>query len=137
MYQKITVVGNLGRDPEMRYMPDGTAVTNLSVAVNRKYKDNKTGATVSQATWFKVSVWGAQAEPCNQYLSSGRPVLVEGELVADDYGNPRTWVNKDGDTRASFEIRANRVVFLGSGGGGNSGGSQPSGQPDADDDIPF
>ena len=77
MYQKLTIVGNLGQDPEMRYMPDGQAVTNLSVATNRRWPDRATGEMQEEVTWVRVSVWGKQAEAANQYLSKGRQVLVE------------------------------------------------------------
>jgi len=69
VYQKITIIGNLGRDPEMRYLPSGQAVTNISVATNRRYTDSN-GQKVDETTWFRVSVWGAQAESVNQYLRS-------------------------------------------------------------------
>ena len=77
MYQRLVLVGNLGRDPEMRYTPNGTAVTSLSVATSRKYT-TADGQQKEETVWFRVSVWGKQAEPCNQYLSKGRKVLVEG-----------------------------------------------------------
>ena len=77
MYQKVIIVGNLGTDPEMRYMPDGTAVTNFSVATNRRWTDRATGEPREETTWFRVSVWRQQAETANQYLSKGRQVLVE------------------------------------------------------------
>ena len=80
MYQKIIVAGNLGGDPEMRYMADGTAVTNFSLATNRTWTDRNTGQPVKETTWFRVSVWGRQAESANQYLSKGRQVIVEGRL---------------------------------------------------------
>ena len=78
MYQKIIVVGNLGGDPEMRYMPDGTAVTNFSLATNRRWTDGRSGETRDETTWIRVSVWRKQAESVNQYLSKGSKVLVEG-----------------------------------------------------------
>ena len=112
MYQKITVVGNLGRDPEMRYLPNGQAVTNMSVATNRTYTDSS-GQRVKETTWFRVSVWGAQAESVNQYLQQGSRVLIEGRLRPDpETGNPRIWTRNDGTPGSSFEITAQRVVFL-------------------------
>ncbi|MCA9972740.1 MAG: single-stranded DNA-binding protein, partial [Anaerolineales bacterium] len=124
MYQKIIVVGNLGRDPEMRYMPDGTAVTSFSLATNRRWTDRASGQPVEETTWFRVSVWGRQAETANQYLSRGRQVLVEGVLTPDRAtGGPRLWTAQDGTVRASFEIRADSVRFIGSReDGGYSGG---------------
>ncbi|WP_420629200.1 single-stranded DNA-binding protein [Candidatus Leptofilum sp.] len=145
MYQKIIVVGNLGSDPEMRYMPDGTAVTSFSVATNRRWTDRSTGQPVDETTWFRVSVWGRQAETTNEYLSKGRKVLVEGQITPDrNTGGPRLWTGQDGTVRASFEIRADSVRFLGgrddTGGGSYSGGgeSYESGAPaQEEDDIPF
>lgn len=113
MYQKIVIVGNLGRDPEMRYMPDGTAVTNLSVATNRRWTDRASGEPREETTWFRVSVWGNQAEAVNQYLSKGRQVLVEGRLQPDsETGGPRLYTRQDGTVGASYEIRAFLVRFL-------------------------
>lgn len=141
MYQKIIIVGNLGRDPEMRYMPDGTAVTSFSVATNRRWTDRATGQPVDETTWFRVSVWGRQAETANEYLSKGRKVLVEGQITPDrNTGGPRLWTAQDGTVRASFEVRADSVRFLG---GRDEGGYEPSGDDDfggaiqEEDDIPF
>lgn len=115
MYCKIILAGNLGRDPEMRYSPNGDAVTNLNVAVNRKYTD-KSGQPVKETTWFRVSVWGKQAEACNQYLKKGSAVLVEGRLQADKAtGGPRIFTRQDGTPGSSFEITAETVRFLSSG----------------------
>jgi single-strand DNA-binding protein len=137
MYQKLTFVGNLGRDPEMRYLPDGTAVTNLNVACNRKFT-GKDGQSREQTTWYRVSAWGNQAEAANQYLSKGRQVLVEGELVPDpETGGPRLFTRQDGSIGASYEVRANHIQFLG-GGNGNSNGSHASAPvAQEEDDIPF
>ena len=145
MYQKITIVGNLGRDPEMRYMPDGTAVTSFSVATSRGWTDKATGQPVKETTWFRVSVWGRQAETANQYLSRGKKVLVEGRIKPDpNTGGPRIWTRQDGTVGSSYEITANTVRFLSSrgedegyeggdynAGGGNAGGAQE------EDEIPF
>ena len=144
MYQKIIVVGNLGGDPEMRYMPDGTAVTNFSVATSRKWTDQRTGQPVDETTWFRVSVWGRQAESTNQYLSKGQKVLVEGRLRPDPAtGGPRIWTAQDGTPRASHEITAESVRFLSSrdealsfSDGGDEGYSN-SAPAQEEDDIPF
>lgn len=138
MFHKVILVGNLGRDPEMRYTPSGQAVTNLSVATNRRYTDSA-GESRDETVWFRVSVWGKQAEATNQYLSKGRQVLVEGRMVPDENGNPRTWTRQDGSTGASFEINAQTVRFLG---GRADGGTfdEPPGSgpaPESVDDIPF
>ena len=90
MFHKVLLVGNLGRDPEMRYTPSGQAVTNMSVATNRSYTDSS-GEKVDETVWFRVSVWGKQAESVHQYLRKGRQVLVEGRMVPDENGNPRIW----------------------------------------------
>lgn len=141
MYHKVILVGNLGRDPEMRYTPSGQSVTNMSVAVNRKYT-NSNGDTVEETVWFRVSVWGRQAEACNQYLSSGRSVLVEGRLIPDDNGNPKTFTRQDGSPGASFEVNAQTVRFLGGGqAAANNGGAAAAGETTVEeaivDDIPF
>lgn len=111
MYQNLVIVGNLGADPDMRYTPSGQAVTNLRVAVNRKY--TKDDELVEETTWFNVSVWGKQAENVHQYLKKGRQVLVEGRLNPDENGNPRIWTRNDGTPGSSFDVTAQRVVFLG------------------------
>jgi single-strand DNA-binding protein len=114
MYQTIIIVGNVGRDPEMRYTPGGQAVTSFSVATNRQYTNNN-GETVKETIWFRVSAWGKTGEVCNQYLKKGSKVLVEGRLTADPAtGGPRVWTAQDGSTRASFEVSAQTVRFLSS-----------------------
>jgi len=134
MYHKIILVGNLGRDPELRYTPSGTPVTNLSVATNRRYTDSNDNP-VEQTIWFRVAVWGKQAENCALYLKKGRQVLIEGRLVPDDNGNPRVWTRQDGSPGASFEVSANAVKFLGS---GNGASSEPEAEAEAlDEEIPF
>lgn len=132
-FHTIIIVGNLGRDPEMRYAPNGNAVTTLSVASNRQYTDSN-GQRVKETTWFRVSVWGKQAESCNTYLQKGSSVLVEGELRPDkETGGPRTYTRADGSVGASFEVTARTVRFLSS--RSDDGGDVDSGP--ADDDIPF
>lgn len=112
MYQQTTLVGNLGKDPEMHYGPNSDAVTSLSVATNRKYTD-KGGQSVKETTWFRVSVWGKQAEACNAYLKKGSLVLVVGRLQADKTtGGPRLFTKGDGTPGASFELTASEVKFL-------------------------
>ncbi|HLF01332.1 MAG TPA: single-stranded DNA-binding protein [Anaerolineales bacterium] len=142
MYQKIIIAGNLGKDPEMRYAPNGDAVTSFNVATNRKYTD-KNGQKVEEVTWFRVSVWGKQAETCNQYLKKGRAVLVEGRLQADKAtGGPRTYQRQDGTTGSSFEVTAESVRFLGGGprdgdSTGMSGGQTMHDAPADEENIPF
>ena len=112
MYQSITVIGNLGRDPEMKFSPSGKAVTSFSIADTRQYK-NGSGELVKETTWFRVEVWGNQAEACNTYLKKGSLVLVEGRMKPDiNTGNPRIYQKKDQSWASSFEIEANNVKFL-------------------------
>ena len=120
MYQHLTIIGNLGRDPELRYTPSGTPVATLNVATNRTYKDTA-GAQVKETTWFRVSVFGKTAENCCQYLAKGRLVLVEGRLTPDKQtGSPRIWDKQDGTKGASFEVFATNVRFMPGKGNGES-----------------
>lgn len=135
MFQKVILVGNLGRDPEMRYTPSGQAVTNLNVATNRRYTDSN-GQQVEETVWFRVAVWGRQAETVHQYLRKGRQVLVEGRLNADENGNPRIWTRQDGTPAASFELTAQNVRFLG-GRADAEGADFQEETPGTEDDIPF
>ena len=105
MYQKCVVVGHLGADPEMRYLPDGTPVASFSVATSRKWT-GADGVAKEATTWWRISAWGKVGEVCNQYLGKGKLVLVEGEASASG------WVGKDGEARSSLELRANAVKFL-------------------------
>lgn len=132
-YQRITIVGNLGSDPSMRYTPSGQAVTNFSVATNRQYTDSN-GQQVKETIWIRVSAWDKLAETCNQYLRRGSKVLVEGRLNADpDTGGPRIWNKQDGTASASFEMTADTVRFLSS---RQEDEQAAPGQPE-DDDLPF
>ena len=113
MYQKIIIIGNLGRDPEMRYTAQGTPVTNFSVATSRKWT-SADGTPGEETVWFRVTAWKRLAETCNQYLTKGQRVFVEGQLTPDPAtGGPRVWTRQDGSAGASFEIRAFTVKFLG------------------------
>lgn len=112
MFHTIILVGNLGRDPEMRYTPSGQSVTNFSVATSRKYTGSD-GNLVDETIWFRVSAWGKMAVNCNEYLHKGDKVLVEGRLVPDKAtGGPRTYTRQDGTTAASFEVSASTVQFF-------------------------
>jgi single-strand DNA-binding protein len=143
MYQKIILVGNLGRDPEMRYMADGTAVTSFSMAVNRRFNDRASGEQRDETVWFRVNVWGKQAETANQYLTKGKQVLVEGQLQFDSQtGGPKLFTRQDGTVGSSFEVRAETFRFIGTkgDGGGSYEGGGASYSPAAaqeEDDIPF
>lgn len=124
---KIILIGNLGSDPEMRYTPDGKSVTSFSMATNYRYSTSA-GDSREETDWFRVTVWGRQAEQVNQYLSKGQQAYVEGRLHA------RTWQGQDGQTRTSLDVTANRVLFL-------SRVSGTAALPDegdiSPDDIPF
>jgi len=141
MFQTIIFVGNLGRDPEMRYTASGQAVTTMNVATNRQYT-GADGQQIKETTWFRVSVWGAQAEACNQYLKSGSRVLVEGRLRPDpNTGGPKIWTRQDGTPGASFEVNAFTVRFLTSRGEDTSYTSDEEGagmqSPEDEEGIPF
>ena len=131
---KMMVIGNLGGDPEMRYTPSGQAVTSFSVATNYKYT-TADGESRDETEWFRVSAWGRLAETCNQYLTKGRKVFVEGRLKS------RTYETRDGQTRFSNDIFATDVKFIDTPGSRVEGlpqeveqGEEPGMQPD---DLPF
>jgi single-strand DNA-binding protein len=113
---KVILIGNLGRDPEVRYMPSGDAVANFSVATTEKWKD-KNGEMQEQTEWHRVSFFGRQAEICGEYLRKGSSVYIEGRLQT------RKWTDKDGNERTTTEIRGDRMQMLG-GRGGGAGGSR-------------
>ena len=141
MYHTVIVVGNVGRDAEMRYTPSGQAVTSFSVATNRQYTSSS-GEQVKETIWFRISAWGRQAEVCNQYVKKGMKVLVEGRLTADqNTGGPRIWTAQDGSSRASFEVTAGTVRFLSSRGELESSSSgdttETADMLPPEDDIPF
>jgi single-strand DNA-binding protein len=137
---RVVLVGNLTRDPELRHTPGGTPVCGLGIAVNGRRRD-ESGQWVDKPNFFRVSVFGNQAENCAQYLSKGRPVAIDGRL---DW---RQWEAQDGSKREAVEIVAESVQFLGGRGEGDGGGNQfvPAGAQQesadfpaaADDDIPF
>ncbi len=138
MFQKLIIVGNLGRDPEMRYTADGTPVTSFSVATSRRWTD-QSGQQQERTVWFRVSAWRQLAETCNQYLSKGRQVLVEGELT-----EPRPYQSRDGDWRASLDVTARTVRFLGTRGDADTSGSAPASYDEegpsdvtTEEEIPF
>ena len=106
MYQQIILIGNLGQDPKTTITPRGISVTSFSVAANRSWT-TQDGNRQDKTTWFRVSAWKRLAETCHQYLSKGQRVLVVGEVEA-----PRTWVDREGNTRASLEVRARYVQFF-------------------------
>ena len=145
---KVILVGNLGADPELKHTPSNRALCNLRIATTEVFKD-KSGQRQEKTEWHRVTVWGDQAENCSKYLSKGRSVYIEGRLQTRSY-------DKDGQKHYATDVVADRVVFLGSGGGaggegggarrgGSSGGGfsgpsddmEPSGPAPSDDDIPF
>ena len=145
MYQRLVLVGNLGRDPEMRYTPNGISITNFPIATSRKWTD-ASGQLKEETAWFRISVYGKQAENCNQYLSKGQKVLIEGTLVVDEKsGGPRVYTRKDGTAGASFEVRATTVRFLSRKGEGTDGGTASvgsvtpisSGDALTEEELPF
>lgn len=135
MYQSIIIVGNLGRDPEMRYTPGGTPVTNMSVAVNRKWTD-KEGEKHERTTWFRVTAWRRLAETCNQYLAKGRLVLVVGEMQP-----AQAWQGQDGEWHGTLNVTARMVKFLGGKRGAavdpNAPDTKESAAADEEEEIPF
>lgn len=113
MYQQTVIVGRLGRDPEVRHLPDGQPVANFSVATERKWRAAGAEELTTETTWFRVQVWGAQAAACGQYLQRGSKVLVEGRLTPDAAtGSPRLYQRGDGTVGSSYELRAAQVRFL-------------------------
>lgn len=134
MYHKITIVGHLGRDPEMRYTPDGAPVTDFSVATTRKW-NNSDGSKGEETVWTRVTVWRKAAEACATYLKKGSLVLVEGRLNPDKVtGGPRIWTGQDGMPRAQYEVTAETVKFLGGGSGGNA---EPAEATATESELPF
>lgn len=145
-FNKITIVGYLGRDPVLRYTPSGQAVCDFSIATTERRSGNAGGDSAEITTWFKITVWGKQAETANQYLAKGRQVYIEGRLRQTEY------TDREGIKRTSLEVTATDIHFIGAR-GGEEGGSNPpqraaapsrSGAADmheerqpSDEDIPF
>lgn len=114
-FNKIILVGNLGKDPELRYTPQGDAVCSFSMATNEKKKD-KSGETQNIATWFRVTLWRHQAENAAKYLTKGSPVYIEGRLRIEE------WTDRENNNRQSLEVTATDMHFIGGGAGRNEGG---------------
>ena len=142
MYQKLIIIGNVGRDPEMRYTPSGTPVTNFSVATNERWTDQN-GQPQERTVWFRVTAWQRLAETTNQYLTKGQLVMVEGSL-----NEPNVYQARDGEWRASLDVRAFTVKFLGRredagapAGGATAGGGRQEPSEEAptldEEEIPF
>lgn len=146
-FNKIIIVGNLGRDPELRYTPQGNAVCSFSMATSEKRRD-KGGDLQETTTWFRVTLWGKQAETASKYLTKGKPVYIEGRLRIEE------WTDRDGNNRQSLEVNATDMQFIGAGNrndeyaggssadqdfearGSNSASDMNQTVPN-DDDIPF
>lgn len=138
-FNRIILVGNLGRDPELKYTTQGTPVCNFTMATNEKRKD-KSGEFQDVVTWFRVTLWGRQAETASQYLTKGRPVYIEGRLRVEE------WTDRDSKPRFTLEVHATDMQFIG---GARSDESPSAGQRPApaeatpserdavDDDVPF
>src|ERR1700688_2900649 len=141
---KVILVGNLGRDAELRYTPGGAAVATLNMATTEVWND-KAGQRQEKTEWHRIVLWGKTAESLNEYLTKGKQIYVEGRLQT------RQWDDKDGNKRYTTEIRGDRIVLLGGGGGGGGGAPMERGEsagathaatpessePLTDDDIPF
>ena len=140
---KVILVGNLGRDAELRYTPGGAAIATINMATTEVWND-KQGARQEKTEWHRIVVWGKTAESLAEYLTKGKQIYVEGRLQT------RQWDDKDGNKRYTTEIRGDRIVLLGGGsgrggastergdaGGAHAAGSEPSAEPLTDDDIPF
>jgi single-strand DNA-binding protein len=141
---KVILVGNLGRDAELRYTPGGAAVATLNLATTEVWND-KGGQRQEKTEWHRIVLWGKQAESLQEYLTKGKQIYVEGRLQT------RQWDDKDGNKRYTTEIKADRITLLGGGGGGgrgasmdrggaamsHGGGDEPPIEPITDDDIPF
>ena len=142
-FNKIILVGNLGRDPELRYTPDGTPVCSFSLATNERRRDRATGENNDVTTWFRVTLWRRQAEVASQYLTRGKPVYIEGRLRVEEY------TDRDGKQRYSLEVTATDMQFIGSAGRGDEAAApaaraaaaqqQTGPEPTdlTDDDVPF
>ncbi len=116
-YNRVILVGNLTRDPELRYIPSGTAVTDIGLAVNDRRK-NSNGEWVDETTFVDVTLWARQAEVASEYLSKGSPVLIEGRLKLD------SWENNEGQKRSKLKVVGERMQMLGGRGGGGGGGGE-------------
>jgi len=158
MFQRVTLIGHVGQDPQMRYTPEGVPVTNFSVATTETisktlpngnerscpqgWKESYNGRNWEITTWWRVTCWRGLAETVNSYLSKGRQVFVEGTVsgeASDGTLNPRVWSGQDGVARASFELTAQTIKFLG--GREESAGASPMGEPPPEgyeeDALPF
>ena len=130
-YQYTIIIGNVGRDPEMRYTQSGVAVCSFSVAVSRSWTDRTSNEQREKTTWFKVSAWRGLAETANQYVHKGMQIMVAGEIDASAYAG------QDGAPKASLELTARDIKFLGRKGETAEGGTASSEYPSEAEDLPF
>lgn len=135
-FNRVILLGNLTQDPELKYLPSGTAVATIRLATNRVYTDRQSGEKKEEACFVDVVAWDRQAELCNEYLSKGRSVLIEGRL------RYRTWETEDGQKRSKHEVVAERVQFIGGpqqavASTASSGDKAAESEAVSDDDIPF
>lgn len=136
-YEQTIIVGNVGRDPEMRYLPSGAGVCSFSVAVTTRWNDRQSGEKREKTNWYRVSCWGRLGETANQYVRKGTPIMVVGTVEAQAY------MSQDNTPRASLDLRAQNFQLLGSRGDNAGDGSYDAGYddgyeaPQRDDDIPF
>ncbi|HZC05742.1 MAG TPA: single-stranded DNA-binding protein [Ktedonobacterales bacterium] len=128
---KIMLIGNLGKDPELNYTPSGTAITKFTMAVNRRMRDRESGEKRDETTWFNIVAWNQLAETCNQYLHKGSKVYIEGRMTS------RKFTDKDGNERTAWEVTANEMEMLDPK-GQSQGSSSGSGYDDMTaDEVPF
>jgi single-strand DNA-binding protein len=130
MVNKVILIGNLGRDPEVRYTSGGQAVASLRIATSRSWTDKQSGQKKEETEWHDVEVWGKQAEQCGEYLSKGRQVYVEGRLKTDKWQDKQS-----GQDRYKVKVVAENVRFLSSGAGGGRGAAGPGGGRPAPSDA--
>lgn len=127
---KIIIIGNLGRDPELNYTPSGTAMTKFSVADSRRWRDKQSGEQREETTWFNVVAWDQLAETCNQYLHKGSKVFIEGRMTS------RKYTDKDGNERTAWDVRVLDMQMLDPKGQGSSSGGGYGDDMTADE-VPF
>ena len=131
-WMQTIIVGNLGRDPELKYLQSGQSVCNMNVAVSETWKDRNSGERREKTTWFRVAAWGPLGEICNQYLKKGSQVMFTGSIEA------RGYINNAGEAAASLEMTARDLQMLGSRGGSNGGGQDDEwDMPPDDGTMPF
>lgn len=135
MYQQITLVGFLGKDPNPRITPAGANITTFPLATSKTFRAEG-GELITQTIWWQISAWGKLAETCSAYLQKGSKVMVIGELRGDEKGHPRVWKGEDGAAHASFDVVAAKVIFL-----STKDEAKATAQPEApvgdDDAVPF